>query len=209
MGELMHPEDTNTYGEIEMKKAFQQYQQRPNDQTMRYGQQQLLLNTEELMEYPCELPYEESNRLENQFTERHNRFEEMNLQNGIQPIHEEYEMDLASKKSPSTLKTAYSQNTADKRIEPFLRQTDTKSSKSVITYSNMDNPTAGQPILLLDINLPNGQIERVMLHEGDDPEIIVEQFAIEKSKPFTTNFPDLDESTKEKFYQLLKAQIED
>lgn len=38
------------------------------------------------------------------------------------------------------------------------------------------------PILLLDINLPNGDIERFVLHKNDNVEDVVDTFVFNNSK---------------------------
>lgn len=42
------------------------------------------------------------------------------------------------------------------------------------------------PMLLLDVNLGGGKVERVMMHEGDDPEEIADRIIRENSRPRLT-----------------------
>lgn len=75
-----------------------------------------------------------------------------------------------------------------------------------------------QPYLCVDVNFKEGEYDRIDVYEGDDPEVLAERFALEKSKRFTSlklksKFYcyfvslDLDERMKRKLKKMLEEQI--
>jgi hypothetical protein len=58
--------------------------------------------------------------------------------------------------------------------------------------------TSSSPMLLLDVNLGGGKMQRVMMHESDDPNEVADKIIRENG---------LDESLKAKFLKILEEQL--
>lgn len=75
-------------------------------------------------------------------------------------------------------------------FERQARMTVKSRTNNDASFISRNNPpksfmsTTSSPMLLLDVNLGGGKIERVMMHEGDDPEEIADRIVKENSRLF-------------------------
>lgn len=120
-------------------------------------------------------------------------------EHGLEPFEEGVENEVEGKHNPPSQRpTAHSQNTyilrdsekanlnipkgSAKKVQANESSFHDHSFGSNVNYSNMD--CTSSPILLLDVNLGNGNIQRIMFHEDDDPVQFADKIARENSMPF-------------------------
>lgn len=96
-------------------------------------------------------------------------------------------------------------------IERQARLTLKSRTNNDASFISRNNPpksfmsTTSSPMLLLDVNLGGGKIERVMMHEGDDPEEIADRI-VQENSTLSLNI-DLDSRLREKFLRILEEQL--
>lgn len=130
-------------------------------------------NATQLMSNPSEFPYSDSKSFNSKLSNKI-------LSNTVQAI-----------EAPSTKFKSNGQNSRfnsggkSSNSSVYGAQSCAKSKTSQMHYSQMEGAQS-DPILLLDINLPNGEIERFVLHKNDNVEDVVDTFVFNNSTIFAT-----------------------
>jgi hypothetical protein len=99
----------------------------------------------------------------------------------------------------------------DEQERPHRLTLKSRTNYNDSSFISRNNPpksfvsSNSSPMLLLDVNLGGGKVERVMMHEGDDPEEIADRIIRENSSSSLTL--DLDSHLREKFLRILEEQL--
>jgi hypothetical protein len=91
----------------------------------------------------------------------------------------------------------------ERDTEPPRMGRQTTKSKADCSFQSRNPPKSyhsgtSSPMLLLDVNLGGGKVERVMMHEGDDPRVIADRIIRENN---------LEPHLREKFLRILQEQL--
>lgn len=180
-GNLISPEDAKSYNQLQNTRNVSDVGSNINtvvSQARYINYQNVnvgLMNTNDLMEYPCELPQSES-KSKTSRTQSH----QFNFTGNTLEVPEG---KFGSNRPKSSFGGASRFHSAAKSHHSSARagHSASKSRTSFVNYSQIDG-TQADPILLLDINLPNGDIERFVLHKNDDVDDVVDTFVYNNSE---------------------------